>query len=1225
MNAARLIACWSTLALCAWANAQVRDLSIDPLTSTEHWQVGGRRINYTLGDSSLTASPEQVREGVEASLRLQYDFEEPRRDYVSAYHTGDAIPGVCHGLLFWLYGNASGCKIRLSLEDARGRWYERDVGAIDWEGWERVPVIVGESGGWRPLLRIGEEREPILHPVNLRQIAVLRPAEGALVDAIYLSDLRAAAEVVPADFVSAELLTGRPANLFEVGETPTVAVTLANRGEQEVSGQLVAAVTDFSGNQRDVDLGPVAVEPGQTLRKELRYETDRIGAHDVEARLETPDRERLWFTRFAVTRAAEPPPADPDALFGCMFNLSGFAEQDMETVFRLNRDAGIRWARIGFNWGEINPAPGVWAWDGPKRIDGPVGKAIELDGQPFRLPHSPLLDCPDAVTIALWARGTGPNGSWQTPIQKWGSGDRRNYGVYFHLNTGEFCFSGSYEKLPDVGWRDFNSSFAAWDGQWHHYAATYSAQARKVMLYVDGELKTAADHDGGRLRTNAADLVIGSGFPGAVDEMVLYGRALSPAEVIQLARKEAPPADGLIAWWPFDGTGPALADRSPNRLNIAAAEPSPERWAKLALEHGIKTLGLLGFPPRWASTAPEDADRVHTYKPDLDAWAAFVENVARHYKDLVQHWEIWNEPNITVFWSPEPDAEEFIDVVKVGYEAAKRGNPDCTVIMPGLAGPGQNRWGMEFLDELLELGAARYCDAISIHPYRQTTPEGSDLVGDLQHIADMAEEHGGRRPIWFTENCWTTHIPGGSTEQRQAVMLPRCYVLSLATGLMERFIWFRLHDPGLDRFYTEHNYGMCYNDLTPKPAYFAHRTVATLLEGAQPDGEWDVGPNAMARCFRTPDERIAAVWCPDGTTPVSIYTGQPETTVVDTMGNEQRTLTDRGVLVLEATEAVTFLRDLPANAEGRGTMLTASEPVLVRGERGDLTVRVRNPFGSPRAARISLTAEAPVSLESSDAELEVAANGTEEVSFGVSTAPDARPGAHTVIASLVFSGRTYTQELPVSVRSAPRDAGPVGYWKLDEDQGTVIKDSSPSGNDGTVEQPKWVEGKHGGALEFDGTHIAVVPDAPSLYLPDEVTLAFWLRLLGETGTWQFPVTKYLNENVRRNYGIYLHREELSPCFSASFERGTYLHNDVGSGVPVNDGQWHHIAATYSMFEGRVRIYVDGDLATDQATDMGAMLPADTPLRIGTATIGAIDEVIVYPRVLSAEEIAELAK
>ena len=46
----------------------------------------------------------------------------------------------------------------------------------------------------------------------------------------------------------------------------------------------------------------------------------------------------------------------------------------------------------------------------------------------------------------------------------------------------------------------------------------------------------------------------------------------------------------------------------------------------------------------------------------------------------------------------------------------------------------------------------------------------------------------------------------------------------------------------------------------------------------------------------------------------------------------------------------------------------------------------------------------------------------------------------------------------------------VGIWKFDEGKGNTTKDSSGNGNDGTLmEKPKWVDGKFGKALEFDGT------------------------------------------------------------------------------------------------------------------------------------------------------------
>ena len=1216
---------------------------IDRMNDTRHWQLGGRRVNYSLGDSSLVVSSEQAHEGAEASLKLTCDFSDGRRDYVSAYYSGPAIPGLCRTISFWLYGDASGCRLRLSLEDAYGRWFEKTVGSIDWTGWRQVqadvadgthwmqvPTDKGDGKGWRPLLRRGESPLPIIQPVALRQISIVRTRRTPATGAIYLSGLRAKASILPACLITATLSTGRRPSLFELGEVVTVNIELANPGPRPAEGRLAAMVSSSLVGVRD--LGRITLAPGQKVRKTLRHKTNRIGTHTVDLTLSTGSgRHHPWRARFAVTKAAEPRPADPDALFGCCFNLHGFPRGDLPLVLRLNRDAGFRWTRVGFNWRQLNPAPGVWAWDPPKRVEGPQGKAIDIAGRGLRLAHRPALDCRDAVTLAFWARGTGPDKHWQTPIHKWGGRNRRNYGAYFHLKNGNFCFSASYAKFPARGWVDFDSGFRAWDNAWHHYAATYDRFARKVALYVDGKAARAHAHDGGQLRTNEDDLVIGHNCPAALDEMLVYRRALEPGEVAALARKAEPPRDGLVAHWSFDGDGAGIRDSSPSGLHIdGGADPQGIRLARLGLEHGIKVLGILGFPPQWASTAPEDAARPWVHKPRLDAWAAYVENVTRHYKDLCQHWEIWNEPNIRVFWEPEPNARDYFDVLKAAYAAAKRGNPDCTVIMPGLAGPGHGRRGMRFLDELLGLGAARLCDAIAVHPYRQSSPEESDLVGDLRHIAQMAEKHGARRKIWFTEVCWTTHVPGGSTEFRSAVMLARAYVLALSTGLVERLIWFRLHDPGVDRFYTEHNYGLCWNDLTPKPAYFAHRTVATLLEGARFERELDVGPRAKALVFRTPTGRVAALWAPEGQSPVAISVSRAGMTALDLMGKSLAIWRGPPVSVLQAREDPRFLRNVPDDAKGLGAVLRALPATVVRGGKGRLTLRVRNPFPRVWRVRLHVHAGAPAGdprlvIRPLTADLEVPPNAQRDAHFELRAVPETKPGWHQVIARFNIGGHSYREGIRVAVRSAPPDAGPVGHWKLDEGKGSRIADSSSHGNHGTVERPRWVKGKRGGALAFDGRHMAVIPDAPSLSLRDEVTVAFWLKVTGDTGTWQFPVTKFFQGSVRRNYGIYLARGKLNPCFSASFQRASYRHSDVATRVPLNDGRWHHVAATCSVFDRRIRLYVDGKLATDRPFDQGPMLLTAAPIRLGTATRGILDEVLVYPRALSPTEIARLAK
>ncbi len=69
----------------------------------------------------------------------------------------------------------------------------------------------------------------------------------------------------------------------------------------------------------------------------------------------------------------------------------------------------------------------------------------------------------------------------------------------------------------------------------------------------------------------------------------------------------------------------------------------------------------------------------------------------------------------------------------------------------------------------------------------------------------------------------------------------------------------------------------------------------------------------------------------------------------------------------------------------------------------------------------------------------------------------------------------------------------VGWWRLDDGSGTTAIDSSGNGNDGTINgDPKWVDGKVGGALEMDGGDYVDVPGASEIN-PESITLMTWVN------------------------------------------------------------------------------------------------------------------------------------
>jgi len=79
----------------------------------------------------------------------------------------------------------------------------------------------------------------------------------------------------------------------------------------------------------------------------------------------------------------------------------------------------------------------------------------------------------------------------------------------------------------------------------------------------------------------------------------------------------------------------------------------------------IKVLPILTYTPRWARSGA----CVYTSKcaPDNpEMFGVFTRAVVKRYAPLGVHaWEIWNEPNLTLFWKPDADPEYYVRLLRV--------------------------------------------------------------------------------------------------------------------------------------------------------------------------------------------------------------------------------------------------------------------------------------------------------------------------------------------------------------------------------------------------------------------------------------------------------------------------------------------------------------------------------------------------------------------------------
>jgi len=170
---------------------------------------------------------------------------------------------------------------------------------------------------------------------------------------------------------------------------------------------------------------------------------------------------------------------------------------------------------------------------------------------------------------------------------------------------------------------------------------------------------------------------------------------------------------------------------------------------------GFLILANLGHPPLWAGRA--DATRGNhgnwTDAPprDLAEWENYVFKTVEHFRGRINHWEIWNEPCWKSFFSGTP--EEYADVLKVAYRAAKRADPEAVVI-GGCFSSHAEAWTQRVLAQ----GAMDAMDALSYHvywspPLTETSAVGEQpaLAREVDSFIERMRGHGGVKPIYMTE------------------------------------------------------------------------------------------------------------------------------------------------------------------------------------------------------------------------------------------------------------------------------------------------------------------------------------------------------------------------------------------------------------------------------------------------------------------------------------------
>jgi hypothetical protein len=219
-----------------------------------------------------------------------------------------------------------------------------------------------------------------------------------------------------------------------------------------------------------------------------------------------------------------------------------------------------------------------------------------------------------------------------------------------------------------------------------------------------------------------------------------------------------------------------------------------------------------------------------------------------------------------------------------------------------------------------------------------------------------------------------------------------------------------------------------------------------------------------------------------------------------------------------------------------------------------------------------------------------------------------------------------------SIQAAAPTTGLVHHWKLDEATGnTTVVDSVSALNGVSNAGTAAVAGKVGNALWFDGAETAAGGEVTiSNFLTTDLktmTLAFWVK--PDQNTLPFASIKRLIGGAD-SFEVVIQQNTNKVANNLYIAGGTY---------PISTGQlddatpsWTHVAMTAQLSGGTVttQIYMNGVLDTPTgsatATDWGGGT-LKFGMRTGAANNGhfkgALDEIRIYNRILSASEIQDV--
>jgi hypothetical protein len=345
------------------------------------------------------------------------------------------------------------------------------------------------------------------------------------------------------------------------------------------------------------------------------------------------------------------------------------------------------------------------------------------------------------------------------------------------------------------------------------------------------------------------------------------------------------------------------------------AELTDEELAR-ELGAGREVIGLLIGLPAWASDSSGLPRGLYLpYDDPGNAWAVFVRQIVTRYWGRIDHWIVWNEPDV---WdSDHPgytwpgDEADYVQLLRVAYLTAKEANPESVIHLAAVSHWWDVSYGRElYFRRLLDVLVAQpdaaasgyFYDVATLHLYFNPT----SIYEIVELYASIQREAGIDKPIWLVEtNAAPSTDPGWPVPEptfnvsllEQAAYMPQVLSLALAAGV-ERIGIYKLIDTPGDYAANPEPFGLIRADGSPRPAFTATQVAIDRLAAAERATWVDRGVVAQV-VVEKPGEITRILWSrlPYAQT-VEVAALSNQAILSDMWGNESSAVPGAGVYSL---------------------------------------------------------------------------------------------------------------------------------------------------------------------------------------------------------------------------------------------------------------------------------------------------------------------------------------